>query len=311
MKIILAEELGMCFGVRDALDIIRNVEDPTEVTIHGELVHNEVVNNGLSRRGFRMVAESGRGTSPETPAILVTAHGVSESEKRRFRRAGKRILDTTCPLVRRVHQAARRLQALRYHVVVIGRRGHVEVEGIVGDLRSYEIVERVEEVHTWAHERIGVVCQTTSPPAEVARIRAAIEARNPGAEIRFLDTVCQPTKDRQKALEDLLPRVDGMVVVGGKNSNNTRKLVGHCQEAGVPAHHVQGPADLRDEWFRPGATVGLTAGTSTLDSTVAAVHRRLLRMAETARKGTPTRRPGARERPCEESPHLSDCRHER
>jgi 4-hydroxy-3-methylbut-2-en-1-yl diphosphate reductase len=102
-------------------------------------------------------------------------------------------------------------------------------------------------------------------------MRAAIEAKNPHAEIRFIDTICHPTKDHQKALERLMDEVEAMIVVGGHNSNNTRQLVLRCAAHGLPAYHVQGPEDLRPEWFDGVETVGLTAGTSTLDDTIDAV----------------------------------------
>ena len=271
MKILKAETLGMCFGVRDALAIIGDVEAPERVTIHGELVHNEKVLDDLHQRGFRMVAEKRRHALPVTETVLITAHGVSDRERARLQDAGKQLIDTTCPLVTRAHQAAQKLQAEGRHVLVIGKRGHVEVQGIVEDLASYDVIQSADEVRSYSHSRLGVMCQTTTPVSHAENIRAEIRAKNPQADIRFLDTICHPTKDHQKALEQLLTEVDAMVVVGGHNSNNTRQLVLRCQERGIPAYHVQGPEDLRPEWFDGIDAVGLTAGTSTLDETIEAV----------------------------------------
>src|SRR5205823_3269009 len=162
----------------------------------------------LDGRGFRRVSESARRELPLTETVLVTAHGISQAERQRLQAAGKRLVDTTCPLVERAHQAALKLQALGYHVLVIGRRGHVEVEGLIGDLESYDIVERPEDVRRYPSARLGIMCQTTTPAAHVERIRQAVANRNPHAEIRFVDTVCHPTKDHQKALERLLEQVD-------------------------------------------------------------------------------------------------------
>ncbi len=109
MRVIRAEVMGLCFGVRDALEVIDGIDEPATVTIHGQLVHNEIVQLQLEARGFPMSGEAQRGDSmPETPAILVTAHGISDRERERLVSAGKRLIDTTCPLVVRVHQAARR-----------------------------------------------------------------------------------------------------------------------------------------------------------------------------------------------------------
>jgi 4-hydroxy-3-methylbut-2-enyl diphosphate reductase len=278
MKVLVAEVMGMCFGVRDALKVIDAIDQPRAVTIHGELVHNEVVLHQLDARGFRMVREAERQTLPETPRVLITAHGVSDAERQRLSAGGKELVDTTCPLVTRVHRAAQALQAEGYHVLVIGRRGHVEVQGIIEDLASYDLVQNADEVRTYSFARLGIVCQTTSPARHVQKVRAAVEARNPHAEVRFIDTVCHPTKDHQRALERLAEQVDAMVVVGGRNSNNTRELVNFCREKDLPAYHVQGAADLRPEWFHGCRTVGLTAGTSTLDATIAEVRQALERL---------------------------------
>jgi 4-hydroxy-3-methylbut-2-enyl diphosphate reductase len=278
MNVILAEVMGMCFGVRDALKIIDDIEQPERVTIHGELVHNETVLTELGVRGFRMVAETSRQQLPLTETVLITAHGVSQKERRRLEEAGKTLVDTTCPLVARAHEAAQKLQAAGYHVLVIGRRGHVEVQGIVEDLHSFDVIESVDEVRHYPSRRLGLMCQTTSPARHVKDIRDAVADCNPDAEIRFIDTVCQPTKAHQDALEKLLAEAEAVVVVGGRNSNNTRQLVARCEEKGIPAYHVQSAADLRPEWFDGLHTVGLTAGTSTLDATIHEVHRALLRI---------------------------------
>jgi 4-hydroxy-3-methylbut-2-enyl diphosphate reductase len=279
MKVIRAEVMGMCFGVRDALKILTEVERPGEVTIHGELVHNEVVLHRLDARGFRQVSESARRELPLTETVLITAHGISQAERRRLEQAGKRLLDTTCPLVTRAHHAAQKLQAEGYHVLLIGRRGHVEVQGVIEDLESFDVIQCPEEVRRYPHRRLGIMCQTTTPARLVARIREAVATLNPDAEIRFLDTVCHPTKDHQRSLEQLLEQVEAVVVVGGHNSNNTRELAARCRERGLPAYHVQGACDLEPDWFRGVRTVGLSAGTSTLDETIEEVYQALVKIS--------------------------------
>jgi 4-hydroxy-3-methylbut-2-enyl diphosphate reductase len=267
----------MCFGVRDALAVIDGIGDPPAITIHGQLVHNEIVQSRLGARGFALTREAGRVSSlPATASVLITAHGISDKERQRLRSAGKHLIDTTCPLVTRVHQAAVSLQKEGCHVLLIGRRGHVEVEGIIDDLESFDVIESADEVTTYSSGRLGVVCQTTATDRHVASIRKAIAERNPDAVIKFVDTVCLPTKEHQRALERLLERVDAVVVVGGRHSNNTRELVARCAESGKPAVHVQSAADLDPAWFRDFATVGLTAGTSTLAETIDEVHRALV-----------------------------------
>jgi 4-hydroxy-3-methylbut-2-enyl diphosphate reductase len=278
MQVIKAEVLGMCFGVRDALQILDKVREPERVTIHGELVHNETVLTQLGVRGFQMINESQRRPLPLTDTVLITAHGVSKRERQRLQAAGKQLLDTTCPLVKRAHDAAQKLKDQGRHVLVIGRRGHVEVQGVVEDLDSYDVIQSACEVREYPHARLGIMCQTTSPAWLVQQVRDAVAQHNPYADIRFVDTVCHPTKDHQKALENLLDQVEVVVVVGGRNSNNTRELVARCQQRGLPAYHIQSAADLDAQWFTGLETVGLTAGTSTLDKTIDEVYQRLLEL---------------------------------
>jgi 4-hydroxy-3-methylbut-2-en-1-yl diphosphate reductase len=277
MRVIRADVLGMCFGVRDSLEVIDAIDEPRTVTIHGQLVHNEIVQTQLESRGFAIEGEAKRKNSlPATRAVLITAHGISDRERKRLESAGKQILDTTCPLVKRVHLAARDLHAEGYHVLVIGRRGHVEVEGVTDDLEHFDVVESVDEVKSYPYPRLGIVCQTTVTELNVASIREAVAARNPGAEIKFIDTVCQPTKEHQRALERLLDRVAAVVVVGGLNSNTTRQLAARARERDKPAFHVRSASDLDPAWFKDFAIVGLTAGTSTLSQTIDEVHRALV-----------------------------------
>jgi 4-hydroxy-3-methylbut-2-en-1-yl diphosphate reductase len=138
------------------------------------------------------------------------------------------------------------------------------------------VIESVDDVSSYPVARLGVVCQTTATDRNVASIREAIAARNPHAEIRFIDTVCLPTKEHQRALESLLEHVDAVVVVGGRHSNNSHALVARSRERGKPVILVQSAGDLDPFWFQDIATVGLTAGTSTLAETIDEVHRALV-----------------------------------
>ena len=275
MKVIRAEKMGMCFGVRDALQITDAVRDPTQVTIHGELVHNAEVTKRLSEAGFQQSPEEHRDATAQTPLVLITAHGVSNAERQRLEAANKELIDTTCPLVRQVHEAALELQTEGRHVLLIGKRGHVEVRGIVEDLDSYDVIGDVNEVRSYESRQLGIVCQTTMPPDLVVEICTHIQLSNPLADIRLIDTVCLPTRLRLRAMLELVNRVDAVVVVGGRNSNNTRRLVQLCHENLTPVLHVECADELETEWFGDVHTVGLTAGTSTLDETITEVHQAL------------------------------------
>ena len=285
MKVINAQAMGMCFGVKDALSTVMTMDHPERVTVYGQLVHNGEVLKRIKARGFSMLEERDRTSAISTPNVVITAHGLSDKERRTLEGSGKRLIDTTCPLVSRVHQITKGLQEQGYFVVVAGRKDHVEVRGIVGDLERFAVVERPEDVLVYPADSIAVVCQTTAPPALIDVLFETIARKNAGKVIRLIDTICGPTRERQEAVEDLLPKVQALVVVGGKNSNNTRELRALGEKAGVPCFQVERASELRPEWFYGLDTVGLTAGTSTLDQTINEVYAALVEM-EVSRDAT-------------------------
>jgi 4-hydroxy-3-methylbut-2-enyl diphosphate reductase len=230
-----------------------------------------------------MLSEDDRGRRiPTTPRVLVSAHGISARERARLLGAGKELIDTTCPLVRRIHEAVSRFAARGYFVVVVGRRGHVEVDGIVGDLDAFDVVQDAESVRDYGVPLIGVVAQSTVPLRLFRRVIAAIRSRNPGSQIRVENTVCPATQRHQEAVAALLKRVDALVVVGGRTSNNTRQLGELAESTGVPWLHVESAGQIDPDWFARFSVVGLAAGTSTPDCDLRAVHDALLSMGAPA-----------------------------
>lgn len=262
MRVVRAEAMGMCFGVKDALAVSRTIANPQDVTIYGELVHNEHVAESLKKSGFATCCEVGR-VAPETSSVMITAHGVSNRERTALIEAGKKVIDTTCPLVRRAHDAALKLSDEGWHVVIAGKHNHVEVVGLSGDLASYSVVESPEECVPLPFGRIGVICQTTLQPSAAMSIYEALKKKNPAADIKMIDTICRPTRDRQAAMAKLLPQCDAVVVIGGAHSNNTRQLVRAAEVAGTPVIHVQTARQVSRAWARQFNTIGVTAGTST------------------------------------------------
>ena len=278
MKIQLAEHYGLCFGVRDAIAQAERLAAQGPFTILGELVHNPVVRERLAQRGVREGALAG--DSAPTPQVMITAHGASDRKRAEWRGAGFGVADGTCPLVRHAHGQLGLLVSLGYAPVVIGKRGHVEVEGLTGDFPDACVVENTDDIsHLPQRERYGVISQTTQPVERVRALVEAIRAARPASEVRFTDTVCQPTKNRQNALRKLLAECDTMVVVGGRNSNNTVQLAAAASAAGLAVFHIERAEELDPAWFCATENVGLTAGTSTLKETVAAVHERLREIA--------------------------------
>jgi 4-hydroxy-3-methylbut-2-en-1-yl diphosphate reductase len=273
MKIIRAEHLGMCFGVRDAIQLARARAREEPLTILGELVHNESVLTDLAGLGIRIETDP---RAIATRTVMVTAHGTSRRTLESLHRHGAVVLEATCPLVHHAHRALLGLVDGGFHPVIIGLRQHVEVRGLTGDLESFDVVLTEDDVHRLqARDRYGVMAQTTQPIDRVRSLVGALERRFPHAEVRFVDTVCQPTKQRQQAAVELARQSDVVLVIGGLQSNNTRELVGTCRAHCGRVHHIQTAGDLRLDWFANARTIGLTAGTSTPDRTVDAVEQRL------------------------------------
>jgi 4-hydroxy-3-methylbut-2-enyl diphosphate reductase len=268
MNILLASHYGMCFGVRDALRATHQVATQEPVTILGQLVHNPEVDRHLQTLGVRR-GQLDSTDSADTARVVITAHGAADRDRQRWSEQGFAITDTTCPLVKKAHQALEMLVHEGYHPVVIGQANHVEVRGLVGDFPQACVLLGESEVNALPDvPLLGVISQTTQPLAHVLAVVEAIKRARPAAEVRFIDTVCRPTKQRQTALLELCAQCDLVVVVGGRNSNNTRQLVETARSKGVAAQQVESVADLEPEWFRSAQNVGVTAGTSTLDETV-------------------------------------------
>ena len=279
MKIIRAEHLGMCFGVRDAINLALDAAKQEPLTILGDLVHNETVLAELRVRGIRIEQQP---DNVRTKTVMVTAHGTSERTLSQTRERGLNVLEATCPLVHVAHRALAKLVADGFHPVIVGKRDHVEVRGLTGDLADHDVVlSESDVVNLQTHARFGVMAQTTQPVDRVRHLVQLLRRTFPQSEVRFVDTVCQPTKQRQHAAVELAQRSDVVIVIGGANSNNTRELVETCGRSCTRVHHVQTSNDLRAEWFFNKDTVGLTAGTSTPDIVIVGIEQWLHALAAT------------------------------
>jgi 4-hydroxy-3-methylbut-2-en-1-yl diphosphate reductase len=279
MTIQLAKHQGMCFGVRDALRATHDAAKAAPVTILGQLVHNPLVDAHLRHLGVQR-GELTDAPQAATRDVIITAHGAADRQREALRKAGHRVTDTTCPLVRKAHDALRVLVDGGYFPVVVGQATHVEVRGLTGDFPHAAVILSEEDLERVPfHSKLGVISQTTQPVTRALALVEALKRRHPAAEVRFVDTVCHPTKQRQSAIEELCAECDTIVVIGGRNSNNTRQLVETATRLGSIAHQVERAEDLDAAWFHKAEHVGVTAGTSTLDETVRAVMDRLQTIA--------------------------------
>lgn len=256
----------MCFGVRDAIALALKQSRHEPITVLGDLVHNETVLGDLRARGIKIAQEVG---GVESGTVMITAHGASERAKTRVRERGLNLMEATCPLVRVAHRAVASLAGAGYHPVVVGKRDHVEVRGLTEDLEEFDVVLSEADVFELKERpRYGVAAQTTQPIERVRALVELIRRRFPASEVRFIDTVCQPTKQRQNSAIELAQQADVVIVIGGAHSNNTHELVRSCGRYCAHVHHVQTAEDLSETWFEGAETVGVTAGTSTPDSSI-------------------------------------------
>jgi 4-hydroxy-3-methylbut-2-enyl diphosphate reductase len=291
MRILRANHLGMCFGVRDAITLALDQTRSGPLTILGDLVHNETVLNRLRAHGVQMEQEA---AAVSTRNVMITAHGASERSKERVRARGLKLLEATCPLVHVAHRAVAKLVQEGFHPVIIGQRGHVEVRGLTEDLDDFDLVLSAEDVSKLRERpRFGVAAQTTQPIDRVRHLVHLVRERFPNSEVRFIDTVCQPTKQRQNAAVELAQQSDVVIVIGGANSNNTRELAATCARHCGKVYHVQNASDLRSIWFNGHEIVGLTAGTSTPDEVIDDVERWLNGFARLLEQSGELAHPGA------------------
>jgi 4-hydroxy-3-methylbut-2-en-1-yl diphosphate reductase len=266
MKIIRAEHLGMCFGVRDAIALAIETAKREPLTILGDLVHNETVLVELRAQGIQFERQP---ANVGTQTVMVTAHGASERATDETRRRGLKVLEATCPLVHVAHRSLAKLVREGFHPVIIGKRDHVEVRGMTEDLNEFNVVLDEEDIAKLKERpRFGVISQTTQPIEKVRRLVQLLHEQFLKSEVRFIDTVCQPTKQRQNAAVEIAKQSDVVIVIGGAHSNNTHELVKTCVQFCPRVHHVQTADDLRAEWFQIEDTIGITAGTSTPDGLI-------------------------------------------
>ena len=283
MKVSLASALGTCFGVQDAINLAMTPDFGADLTIVGQLVHNPQVNESLKKNGVSLVNNINDMDQIKTQKVMITAHGAAEITKKRLSDAGHTVYDASCPLVMRVHKTIKSMVAKDYFPVVIGQQDHVEVKGIVGDLEDYLVINDMSDlkkIEKAGKRRLGIVSQTTLQVEKAEHLVSKIRTLDCVDEVNFVNTICQPTRDRQVAVRDLAGQVDIMIVVGGYNSSNTKKLVQVCEEKNKEAHHIESFSQLERDWFHNKNHVGITAGTSTPEYVISEVHETILKIAE-------------------------------
>lgn len=278
MRIEVAREAGACFGVERALKMALEAAGEATGPVHtlGPLIHNPVVVRELEAQGVSVVAREDEASPGST--LLLRTHGVTPEVERSAREAGARVIDATCPYVKKCHKAAERLAHEGYQVIIVGEHGHPEVEGTHGHAPEALVVESPEELEgVDLGRRVGLVVQTTQTEALLREVVAALVGRI--EELRLIDTICAATSERQAAARELAGRADVMVVIGGRNSANTAHLADICRERCPKTHHVETVDELEAAWFAGAELVGVTAGASTPQAHIDEVRSALEAMA--------------------------------
>ena len=281
-EVVLAEPRGFCAGVDRAIEIVERA-----LTLHGapiyvrhEIVHNTYVVEDLRAKGAIFIDDLAE--VPAGATLVFSAHGVSQAVRQEAAVRGFQVFDATCPLVTKVHVEVAKLHKEGYEFLMIGHKGHPEVEGTVGQLTDgiylVEDVADVQRVQVKNPERLAVVTQTTLSVDDAAEILEAVKVRFPKVREPKQQDICYATQNRQDAVKVLAPQVDVVIVVGSNTSSNSNRLREVAQRLNTPAYLVDSEEDLRAEWFEGKVRVGLTAGASAPEVLVKSVVARLREM---------------------------------
>ena len=286
-KIIVAEELGYCWGVRRALDIIQDAADPANrIAPIGDVIHNPQIVERLKARGVEGTASVAEAKERGFRRVAITAHGMGPHLAVEADTQGMELVDTTCPLVTKVQRLAQKLVRQGYFLVVYGDSYHPEVRGVLGWANTNKAVaaKKISDL-PWNAARgekgegkvapprkVALVSQTTKNIAELMAFSDELQRMviPEGGEFRLCNTICEPTTERQNALKRLAGESHLILAIGGKKSSNTARLAEVGNQMGVPSYHIERPEDIQDQWLAEVGTgnIGITAGASTPDDVI-------------------------------------------
>jgi 4-hydroxy-3-methylbut-2-enyl diphosphate reductase len=278
-EIVLAEPRGFCAGVDRAIEIVERAlaKFGAPIYVRHEIVHNTFVVNDLKAQGAIFIEDLAE--VPPGATLIFSAHGVSKAVEEEAKQRGFNVFDATCPLVTKVHVEVAKLAKEGYEFIMIGHKGHPEVEGTMGQLNHgihlVEDVRDVAKVQPSQTERLAVVTQTTLSVDDAAEITAAVKARFPRIREPKQQDICYATQNRQDAVKMMARQVDVVIVVGSPTSSNSNRLAELARKLGVPAYMVDSLDDLKPEWLESKERVGLTAGASAPEVLVKAVVRKI------------------------------------
>lgn len=280
IDILLANPRGFCAGVDRAISIVERALERfgAPIYVRHEVVHNRYVVDELKAKGAIFIEDLA--DVPPGATLVYSAHGVPLSVRREAEERGLRVFDATCPLVTKVHVEVKRMHEQGYEIVMIGHRGHPEVEGTMGQaeggMHLVETSEDVARLEVADPDRLAYVTQTTLSVDDAARVVEALRARFPNIVGPKKDDICYATQNRQDAVKQLAGQCDVVIVVGSPNSSNSNRLREVAQNMGTPAYMVDNADEIRPEWIAGLRHVGITAGASAPEILVRGVVDRLL-----------------------------------
>jgi 4-hydroxy-3-methylbut-2-enyl diphosphate reductase len=267
MKINLAKSAGFCFGVKRAIDIAyKTLASHKNVYMLGNIVHSEDVARKLERAGIKKSKKLGCG---KNKIFLIRAHGTSLDIINNARKLGYKIVDATCPMVKEIHKIAHSAEGYGNTIIIIGDKKHDEVQGIISQLKKPAIVIEATRNIPWRRlKKIKKACVVVQSTQNLEKVLKIIEALKPHVkELKFFNTICQPTRIKQKEIKNMPLENDVMIIIGSKTSANTKRLYEISKALNKRSFWVQKKKDIKPEWFKEVETAGITAGASTPDDT--------------------------------------------
>jgi 4-hydroxy-3-methylbut-2-enyl diphosphate reductase len=267
MKINLAKSAGFCFGVRRALQIaFQTAKSNKKVEMLGNIVHNEDVVKQIKKAGIKKIV---RFTKGKNKTLLIRAHGACSNTINKAKKADYKIIDATCPMVKEIHTIVKNMEKKGYKIIIVGDKKHDEVRGIIGEIKTKPIVidnpKAISPAKLKKIKKAAMVVQSTQNIENVSKILEILKKSI--KELKFFNTICRPTTDKQQEIKKMPLKNDVMIIIGSKASANTKRLYEISKAINKASYWVQSRKDLKKEWFKNAKSVGITTGASTPQTT--------------------------------------------
>ena len=272
MKINLAKSAGFCFGVKRALEIaLKTAVKEKRAEMLGDIVHNEAVVSQIKKAGIKKITHLGKGKGK---ILLIRAHGTSTGTYKRVRALGYKIVDATCPMVREIHKIAKENEKKGYRIIIIGDKKHDEVQGILGQLKKKALVidsnKDISKKFKGITKAVVVVQSTQNLEKTLKIVKVLSKHIN---KLKFFNTICEPTRSKQKEIKEMAAKNSLMIIIGSKTSANTKRLYEISKSINKQTFWIQSKDEIKPVWFKKVSSVGITAGASTPEGTTQGVIR--------------------------------------